>query len=777
MSTHATTRAPHAQHPLARTRASRRIVALSAFLLLCAATPLSALAQGHVPSPWFAEGRPRLAAAEVENPDYVEPPWTSPTVRNGAVDVWGRSYVFNSTTGFMNATSAGATLLNGAVTLQATLGGLNKTFRFSAPSFDSVRQGKIFLSRTLDGVDGISGRIDFVVSYDGLVESTLSVDPHGASLQGLRLFLSFSGEQSQLIHYIGAPKKFDSQSRGHNSYSKELSTQSGTTLRLPFKTAVWIGNNRRGLQIGAESDQNWWPLDRPDSIEFRRNADGSGTLTLALVSGAPPASATGPFKYALTFMATPVKPMPEGWRGWTYSAHNRAQSTDRGNHVIYWGDGWRYYTLDPEPHRASAAQTTEVQSLVAMDRANAPPRKILPYWSRTYAIEREIIGGQLQTNTDTEWFDAHDGPDPTNPTITVGPGTPQRRRMGARSLPSGNTDAGWADYLVWAFNEWGKKFEYSDGLYLDDSPPIPNLDPNTGGGYFDFNQRWQPTFDYHGTRDILRRTNYLLRNNGDGRGKREPNSIVHNSATYLTFAMSPAAAFLTGEQFNMHYLLKSSFCPLCGADLPEPIPRNTPEEMKYYYSYALPMDRLRAEGYHQQWGVPIVWLGQLKFDDEDLQALQLDKLREPTRDFLSRVLQVDSLFWPITGLINRDLVLRAIKFRKEFGVADSQVTFTPYWDNADGIVPEWSQAQSGLVTKAINIGFYTHPGNGANKYLAIVSNVSRQQVLIRIRLTGIPDAATRRIRNAETGETVANSGGVIELVSLPRNDYLALIIE
>lgn len=758
------------------------------------ATSAPAFAQANQPSPWFAAGKPRLATEPLTNPDYVQKPWTELEHHDGTVDAWGRSYVFTSPTGLMNTTSGGALLLNRSIALEISTTRIvnktpvttTKTARFSAPTAQSVNKGRVVLSRNIEDIAQVSGRIDFTVNYDGLVEATMAIQPRAGEdkLSGVKLLVSFSAEQSQLMHYIGAPKKFDSQSRSYNSYSWGLFDKTDWTLKLPFKTAVWIGNNNRGLQIGAESDQGWWPVNRTDCIEFRKNADGSGLLTLALLTQTAPDPAT-PLIYKLAFMATPIKPMPEGWRGWTYTAQEPDDRKDRGNHVIYWGGGWRYYTLDPEPHRASQTQIDRTKFLTKMDLEFVPARKIIPYWSRTYVIEKEIIDGVTQTNADTARFLDTDGPSPNNPTVTVAEGTPQRRRVNSHTWPIDGGISGWSDYLVWSFNEWGKVFDHTDGLYLDDTPPTPNYTARTGGGYKDFGNNDQPTFDFHGTRDILLRTNYLLQENGVAL----PSSIVHNSATYWTFAMSPAAAFLTGEQFNIHYLVDSGFCDGCGSVLlPDAIPKDNPAEAVYYYSHALPMERLRAEGYYKQWGIPIVWLGQLKFDDKypQLKALNLDENVATARDFLSRVLQVDSLFWPITGLIKKDEVDKAMKFRRDFGVADSAVTFTPYWENT-AIVPQWSQTQPGKVTDAIKIGFYTHPGNGSNKYLAIVSNISRQPANIKVRFTDLPNAASRKITIAGTSKTLANSNGVVDLLnqcllpnqsaSLCRNDYIALIIE
>jgi hypothetical protein len=176
-----------------------------------------------------------------------------------------------------------------------------------------------------------------------------------------------------------------------------------------------------------------------------------------------------------------------------------------------------------------------------------------------------------------------------------------------------------------------------------------------------------------------------------------------------------------------------------------------PGEWNYYYSYALPMDRLRAEAYWGQLGLVVLWLPQFK---GSLSWLQ--KKPEATRDMLSRVLQVDALVWPIFCHLGE--VYKVWRIRRSFGIAEEGVTFTPYWRN-----------RAIIADKAnVLVGFYR---NG-KRHLVIVSNMNRKATTIKLHFRKIPP---RRVVDAETGRELPHHNAALK-TWIPRNDYRALLV-
>jgi hypothetical protein len=374
--------------------------------------------------------------------------------------------------------------------------------------------------------------------------------------------------------------------------------------------------------------------------------------------------------------------------------------------------------LDPEPTRAQ--NIDRVRAKVAKDSSEG--RKIIPYWTRLHALAKD---GDRE-EPDAAYMREQWGTEPNRP----GGGTHQL----FRACPT----TGWGDYLVWCAAEWGNVFGHIDGVYMDETQPVPNTRAESNGGYDDLDGTRRPTFEQFGSRNMIKRITYnLWKKNGE-----TPFSAAHCSATHTMQSLSMYTGMVIGEQYYDGYFKGKNpeFLPPPGNDA----------EWVYYYSYAVPMDRVRAECFHGQWGAVMVWIPCLKFD----KALMVSPVA--ARDMLSRIMHADMAIWPLFG--NRDEVVKTWRFRKEFGITDEAVEFIPYWDNRS------ITADKGNVF----IGYYK---NG-NKILAIVSNLNRTAEKVRVTFTGM---TVTSVQDAETKTPVPLDGMTVEL-DMKRNDYTALRI-
>jgi hypothetical protein len=375
--------------------------------------------------------------------------------------------------------------------------------------------------------------------------------------------------------------------------------------------------------------------------------------------------------------------------------------------------------LDPEPHRAKNVK--KIRAKVSKDR-NAG-RKIIPYWSRLHYVSKD----KKFSNPDAPKVRETWGTDPNRP----GGGSHQVYRASCNSA--------WQDYLVWCTENWARIMGHIDGVYIDETQPIPNSKAVSGGGYTDVNGKRRPTFEIFGSRDLIKRITWNIWKRNKGQA---PYSVAHCSATHTMPNLSMYSAMLIGEQYYSGYFKGRN---------PELLPpEGNAKERLYYYSYALPMDRLRAECYWKQWGAVMVWLPCLK-NQKDIMKSPI-----PTRDMLSRVMQADMLIWPL--FCDSKEVWKTWKFRQEFGITDTSVTFTPYWENK-----AMTSNRKDVVT-----GFYK---NGV-KYLALVSNLNRKAEKITLDFKGIK---LKSVKNAETLKDIPFPGGKVTL-EIKRNDYIALRI-
>ena len=666
-------------------------------------------------SPWFKQ-KPRLALDALKD-DAVLPQWTPIKNASGKVEVWGRKYDFTGSGIISGITARGDKLLSAPISIDIATKKFTGTLKFGAPKVVSSGKGRVILER-LSKAGKMSASIRYMIEYDGMIWCTLKIKPDGQTIDKLTMNIPRTEKTSEFIHYVGAPKKYESQDLVKNSYSRELGTKVGTLFKSPQRTNVWIGTNDSGLLWFAESDQYWYPKDRDDYILVTRSADKKINMALQMITKPLKLKKDQSIDIQFGLMGTPVKPMPKDWRGITFSAqYDSFTGTKRGSSLIYWPNEWRSMMLDPEPYRARDVKKNRAK--VARDVKAG--HKIIPYYSRLHYVSKD----KNKINPDAAkvrdaWATE-----------------PNRAGGGSHQMYRASCNSAWQDYLVWCAENWGKNMGHIDGVYVDETQPIPNSKAASGGGYTDVDGKRRATFEVFGSRDMIKRITWGIwkRNKGE-----EPFSVAHCSATHTMPNLSMYGAMLIGEQYYSGYFTGRN---------PELLPPNEKERL-YYYSYALPMDRLRAECYWKQWGAAMVWLPCLKN--------QRDIWKNPivTRDMLSRVMQADMLIWPL--FCNSGEVWKTWKFRKEFGITDSKVTFTPYWENKS-IVSD---------RKDVVAGYYK---NG-DKYLVLVSNLNRKAEKFTLSFKGIK---IKSVKNAETLKPIKNSGNKISL-DMKRNDYIALRI-
>lgn len=663
------------------------------------------------PSPWFKD-RPKVAMEALAD-DTVPPPWTPIELNDAKIKVWNRVYDFSGDKLIRSIIGGGAELLAAPATLKLD----GRDLSFGPVRIVKSGKGRIVFERPFKTPDNVGGKVTCTVEYDGMIWCSLQLNPAGGKLNRLSLRMPLSARNAELLHYVGAPKVYESQNLVKNSFSMALPSGKGTVWQSPFRTNVWIGNNDGGLLWFTESDEFYFPKDNDDLISITRDEEGNAELAVNMVN-APASGLPAEVRYEFGLMATPVKPLPQGWRAFTFSAQYESfQGLNRGNQLIYWPDRWRAMMLDPEPHRA--LNLDKNRAMVRDDVAHH--RKIIPYWTRLHYSTRD--GDKVNpdgTVLDKEWV-----------------AIPRRPGGGTHQYDRASLTSPWQDYLVWCTTEWSKVFGGGiDGVYMDETQPIPNSNPASGGGYDDvFTGKRRPTYESLASRNLIKRINYAIwQKTGD-----EAHSVAHCSATHTMPSTGHYMAMLIGEHVYSGYFRNRN---------PEFLP---PENDRlYYYSYALPMDRVRTECYHRQWGAVMLWLPCLK-DQKDLMILPV-----PTRDMLSRIMQADMLVWPL--FCNREEVVKTWKFREEFGIGAPGVEFIPYWEK--------QPVQSN--TAEVVCGVY----RDGDKALIIVSNLNRAAKEVRLKFTGLP---LKSVKNAETLEAVEFSGDIVTL-SIPRNDYRALRI-
>ena len=649
-------------------------------------------------------------------PDWVPAPFIPVTQNGPKFQLWNRVYDFSGDALLQNVTSSGKQLLDAPAAIVGTLRGAPFTLKFApVAKLDTDGKGRKVFTRAVTAPSGVTGTVVTTLEYDGAVRFDFHLK--GLAADFLQLRVPLAKDFSDSVHYTGIPgAKSRSIVAPDNSYSYLLpADKNGELIARPFCSHFWLGSSRGGIELYHNSDRAFWPKDREVCFAVERAPGKNAELVARYVPAGTSVPAGGLDEFTVGLIATPVRPMPKGWRAWTISAQYDSFVGDtRGKLLVYWPDGWKSrISLDPDPERAR--DKTVTPKTVAADHATG--RKVIPYWNHRH------VGIRLNNvvSPDTDYLRANFQPHPARPDSG-----------GAREYVTVHSATGYTDYLMRCVAAWGRVFGPVDGVYIDEMENIPNDDARTGGGYDMPDGKRRATYSTLTDRDMYKRLDAVVRTQNGGV---PPSSIAHASGTMMMELLSHFPVVLTGEHLYSGYFPKRK-------DLLPP-----ENDRLYYYSYSLPMDRVRTEFYHQPWGIVLAFLPCLK-NQRDIMELPV-----PTRDLLSRIMHADMLYWPLW--CNKQEFYKVERWRREFDIGNDAVEFIPYWEN---------QTITATAPDAC-ISFYKKN----REYLVIVSNLGRNPATFQVTLPAGVIAA----RNAETDAAIPLVDGKIT-VSIPRNDFIPI---
>ncbi|MCC6445605.1 MAG: hypothetical protein IT210_19385, partial [Armatimonadetes bacterium] len=252
---------------------------------------------------------PGKAAALQDSLDAVPPPWTPIVLGNQSVSCWNRVYDFGDSLLPARIQSGGADLLAGPIRLavktdpqpEHAWSGVDQEWRNLR--YTVTQAGPDIVRMTTAAESALlKAECRYRFEFDGMLLCDLILVPKAGSALARRidLILPFASEQARLYHHnpIKPIAQYDLLRDPFNSGAIPVEG-----LFLPFTHALWIGNERRGLQWFAESDRGLSPLGYFFSLNRER------TLTLSL-TGLRRLSRKAPFRFVFGLMASPVKPMP-----------------------------------------------------------------------------------------------------------------------------------------------------------------------------------------------------------------------------------------------------------------------------------------------------------------------------------------------------------------------------------------------------------------------------------------------------------------------------------
>ena len=674
------------------------------------------LQAGEVPE-WLAEP----VAMEALDPDTVLAPWTPVEVGDRSVSVWGRRYDLGPWGLPRQVMTAGHEILAGPVRFEIRLTGESELLQPDSFAILDHHKGRVRFTSTVES-GPVRGQVISTYEFDGFSRFDLSLTGReDIAIERMELIIPIKSQHAKFIHNAAAWRLGESQRR--LAYSGALSGQEGEVYVSGFKPMVWIGDFDRGIMWFSESDQYWWPFKSERSIRVIR--DGQLTeLRISMIT-APGSPIGREMNLSFGLMATPVKPLPEGWRNWRIVGFNSADFSpelDRRieRHAIHWYSDWQIVSHYPVPRDMNAFRAQMEQ-----ERRRGTKRNY-PYLDVTLLSrgDKVLIPGEDFVFVPPE-YTAYGTAWEVKP-----PSTSTRL---ARVTPASS----WADFVLASVKAWIIEGG-ANGIYLDESFPYADTDPAHGMGYTDHTGTRQPTYALYATRDFYKRLAYLFQTYADG----PPALLAHTSSTLALPYLSFADIALNGEQheFRMNEWPDLSREPS--------------------YMELVPLEEWQAELMAKQYGLVPVLLPQFKDAIANRYNPGLRSRTKPTREMVAMALLHDMLIWPIWS--HPATIVLAYTHLSQFNTGAPDVTFHPYWEN---------QKQDWVKAEGILVSYYKRP----TEILAIVTNTTTKAQQVELDWSKIENLSAPTARDSESRRQIEVVDGKMSLTVEPRDFRLIRI--
>ncbi len=244
--------------------------------------------------------------------DRILPPFTPLQVKGDTLSCILRDYKIGSDGLPSEVVTVGKQILAGPVTLNFVKG--TRTTKMKGKGTASIHKlSDTAVEYKADSEQGVEvkGRLE----QDGLLRLDLRF-PETLEADRVYMDIPIQKDFALLFHAVGEhiranPAGFVPEGKGTVFKSRSVQ-QIHVSNFIPY---IWVGADDRGICYAADRDKGWVHTKDRDAVELFRHPNGDVSIRLNLLNA--------PFKIqknhtvTLALMASPVKPMPAGWRGWS----------------------------------------------------------------------------------------------------------------------------------------------------------------------------------------------------------------------------------------------------------------------------------------------------------------------------------------------------------------------------------------------------------------------------------------------------------------------------
>ena len=264
--------------------------------------------------------------------DVVLPGFEPLKANEKQVDLWGRTYVFSGQMLPVQIINQKEKILARPISWKAVING--KQYSLKTDSAELVSSGKTRAVYKCAGKLGpLKVNAKIMVEYDGFIKCDFAFVPNGKVLvEKLWMEIPLCPEQAKLFFFA---------ERRRADWPKSWRAP----LDIGKKAIITMGTPERCLQWMTETDQYYFPQDNPKALQIE-NKGKARIFKTVVIDAKKEIDKTIPLTFALE--AGPVKARPANWRGW-YMKGRRYDKPGLHNNINYKYTGWARSPGEPIP--------------------------------------------------------------------------------------------------------------------------------------------------------------------------------------------------------------------------------------------------------------------------------------------------------------------------------------------------------------------------------------------------------------------------------------------
>ena len=456
--------------------------------------------------------------------DEVPKPWTPVVVSNATVDVWNRSYAFDSSPFPSRIDIASRPFLAAPMTLEVRDRAGRTTWLSATTSVAETNDMQATLRmEAASPTMKLSGTVR--VEYDGFIRIDWSLSPSTNTVEValVRLHIPIRRERALYLRaasladfraddywehyaclYPVTPGKGPMQLTVNKKW--KFSAE-GWLWPERFNHESWIGDDDSGLSVMFDSDRNF------DTSEYMRPVSDGDTTDLQITFRNRPFSLDKPLEFSMAVQATPVKPLPHDTRRWRVGYRGEATSAGSEDlalavrYSIFKGPGWLEMTGDGKALFERWAQGGV--RLTGDNYSNISTEEMPEF--QIFSKEWEIV-----------------------PRIAWPFG---QRGTGVMVSMKGS----YADFYLWKLNRLID--QGLEGIYIDSSGVLASQNPFNDSGYTDPSGMRKSTISLFETREAYKRLYTLFKS-------RVPDSVIWCHPAPITALASFVDVSCSGEEWT-----------------------------------------------------------------------------------------------------------------------------------------------------------------------------------------------------------------------------------